>query len=279
MANNAVLWIRDGVLVNRMHINPVAFAASVWVFVAPERRRITTIEALINFGFEKSGISCAEKMSLYNKERENILDDIEHAASFYNQLATEAAAHASYFVGAVELLESLHRSGTQNFITSAVEQETLDEWSTSEQGAKISPFLKEILGKRSNFSKGRDHFEHVHNQGYERLYLVADAPSEIRMGTEFSQQFNITPIGFANVVRVEDVMEAVELVTEALMPLAQQRAPIPVRKLRVDASRLTLPDQHEIEKSLVDAGAAYVVAGTAKDIMSNLRNYLTDLSM
>lgn len=274
MSHHAILWIRDGVLVNRMHINPVAFAASVWVFVPPERRRSTTIEALINFGFEKSGVSCAEKMRLYNVERENVLDDIDQAASFYNQLTTQVAAHAPYFEGAIDLVESIHRSGTHNFITSAVKQEVLDAWSQSEQGALISPYIQEVLGERPNLSKGQGHFQHVHDQGYKKLVLVADAPSEIRTGRVYSHQYNITCIGFANVITLQQVVCAVDLVTEPLVPLAQEKAPMPVRKLRVDASRIVLPDAYETEKSLTDAGADYVVTGAAEDIMKNLRKHL-----
>lgn len=146
MSKNAVLWIRDGVLVNRMHINAVAFAASVWVFVAPERR--PAIESLINFGFEKSGVSFAEKMRLYNLDLENILGDVDQAANFYNELTSEAAVHATLFEGAEALLQDLSQGGTSNCITSAVEQYVLEAWATSQQGSRIVPYLKEILGRR-----------------------------------------------------------------------------------------------------------------------------------
>lgn len=32
----AIIWIRDGVLVDRMYINPVAFAFASWMNVKPE---------------------------------------------------------------------------------------------------------------------------------------------------------------------------------------------------------------------------------------------------
>ncbi len=72
----AILWIRDGVLVDRMHINPVAFAFAVWVFSNPKKRLNTTLEGLINFGFEKSGFACADKMQMYNSECHDILTDV-----------------------------------------------------------------------------------------------------------------------------------------------------------------------------------------------------------
>lgn len=273
MSKEAVLWIRDGVLINRMHINAVAFAASVWVFVPPERRKTTTVEMLVNFGFEKSGVSCAEKMRLYNDERENVLDDIDQAASFYNELATSAAARACYFAGTPQLLESVSNSGAANFITSAVEQDILENWAHSTQATLILPHLREILGSRPGFSKGRDHFEYVSRQGYDKIYMIADAPSEIRCASEFSAAFNIVPVGFANLITIDNVMSAVEIVTNALIPLAQQKAPILVRKLRVDPARITMPDSNEVEAALRGAGARYVVSGTTERIMFNLRDY------
>lgn len=151
MSNTAIMWIRDGVLVDRMHINPVAFAFAAWLFSPPERRQNTTLEALINFGFEKSGVSCADKMRLYNRQREDILTDVETAANYYNLLATEAATTANYFTGTTELLRDLLNAGVHNFITSAVEQDVLNTWSQSQQGLVVAPYFKEILGKRHNF--------------------------------------------------------------------------------------------------------------------------------
>ena len=149
MSHIAVMWIRDGVLVDRMHINPVAFAFAVWAFTDPERRTNTTLEGLINFGFEKSGLSCADKMRLYNSERENVLMDVDAAAGYYNLLAAEAAASADYFNGAVELLRDLHEAEVQNFITSAVEQQVLDAWKSTEQGRMISAVPERDSGQSS----------------------------------------------------------------------------------------------------------------------------------
>lgn len=276
MANTAVLWIRDGVLVDRMHINPVAFAFAVWVFSAPERRSETTLEGLVNFGFEKSGLSCADKMRLYNRERECIMVDVETAASYYNLLATEAASSTSYFNGAPELLRDLQNSGVQNFITSAVEQEVLDSWGHSQQGRKIAPYLREILGKRNQFSKGRDHFEYVsRNLGIKKIYYVADATAEIHSGKEFSENFNIVPIGFGNVITADRILEAVKLVSQAasVCPIDKGSCRSSVQEAQVDSDKIRLFAKHEIEMTLIEAGAESVVTGTREDIMQNLRRY------
>ncbi len=127
------MWIRDGVLVNRMHLNPVAFAFAFWLFTPPEKRSRITIERLINFGFTKSGFSCADKMFLFNQEHDNALSNVDAAAAFYNELATVAAESCSYFDGAVDLLAELQKVGAYSYITSAVEQEVLDKWAQSPQ--------------------------------------------------------------------------------------------------------------------------------------------------
>lgn len=279
MPNTAVFWIRDGVLVDRMHINPVAFAFAVWVFSAPERRTNTSLEDLINFGFEKSGLSCADKMRLYNREREDILMDVETAAGYYNVLASEAATVAKYFTGAAELLQDLQSAGVQNFITSAVEQDVLDTWSNSQQGLMIAPYLKEILGKRQNFSKGRDHFEYAsRGLGNQKIYYVADATAEIQTGKEYSQDYNIAPIGFGNVITVDHILEAVKLVLQALIEYGVDTIPFPiaVQEVQVDGSRLALLAEHEIEITLCKAGAESVVTGTKANIMQNLRRYFEE---
>lgn len=207
-SNTAILWIRDGVLVDRMHINPVAFAFVAWRFSSPRRRsKVTTPATLINFAFEKSGFSCREKLQKYNAERENIVEDIDGAANYYNVLATEAAASADYFPGTEDLLRDLHRAGAQNFITSAVEQEVLDAWHMSPAGKRIAPYLKEILGNRPHFAKGRDHFEYVYSRlGNRNIYYVADATSEIKTGREFSQTHHVVPVGFGYEITIERVL-------------------------------------------------------------------------
>jgi phosphoglycolate phosphatase-like HAD superfamily hydrolase len=282
MPNTAVLWIRDGVLIDRMHINPVAFAFAVSVFSTPDRRLNTTLEDLINFGFEKSGLSCADKMRLYNSEREDILMDVETAAGYYNVLASEAATVAKYFTGAAELLRDLQSAGVQNFITSAVEQDVLDTWSHSQQGLTIAPYLTEILGKRHNFSKGRDHFEYVSRVlGNQKIYYVADATAEIQTGKEYSQDYNIAPIGFGNVITVDRVLEAVKLVSQALIECGIGKIPFPisVQEIQVDGVKISLPTEHEASITLCKAGAESVITGTKAKIMQNLRRYFEERSL
>jgi hypothetical protein len=265
-----------------MHINPVAFAFAAWLFTAPERRPNTTLEDLINFGFEKSGLSCADKMRLYNSEREDILMDVETAAGYYNVLASEAAIVAKYFTGTAELLQDLQSAGVQNFITSAVEQDVLDTWSQSEQGVMIAPYLREILGKRHNFSKGRDHFEYVsRGLGNQKIYYVADATAEIQTGKQYSQEYNITPIGFGNVITVDRVLEAFKLVSQALTVCSVDTIPLPiaVEEIQVDGAKISLPTEHEIEITLCKAGAESVVTGTKQKIIQNLRGYFEERSL
>ena len=276
MRSVATMWIRDGVLVNRMHVNPVAFAFSYWFFVPSEKKRSISLESLINFGFAKSGFSCAEKMVLFNTECGDLLEDIEAAASFYNLLATAAAKSCTYFDGAVQLLQDLHAAGAQNFITSAVEQNVLDAWAGSSRGSLIAPYLTEILGKRPNFLKGANHFEYVASRvGGEPIYYVADAESEISTARECSSQYNIVPIGFGYAIEKQQVMDAVQLVQKALSVCARDKMPHQTIDFGsvINRELLLIPDRVRVEESLRSAGASYVVTGDATEIIEDLRLY------
>lgn len=281
MQKAVVMWIRDGVLVDRMHINPVAFAYSMWVFSVSEKRATTSLESLIDFGFEKSGFSCAEKMRLYNSERESIVLDVDSAADFYNILVADAARHADYFKGTAELLSDLQNGGIKNFITSAVEQKILDEWLLGRQGREIADYLHEVLGRRENFSKGRDHFEYVSRLGNQKIYYVADAISEIQTGSRFSQAYNIVPVGFGNVITVERVLEAVEHVKQALCACAPNPLLLsnPAQSAQLDLTEIKLPDQKTVDSSLTAAGAQHVVEGSGATLMQNLRHYFESQSI
>ena len=61
--DTAVVWIRDGVLVDRMPENAVAFAIASWRYTHPDLREDLCIEDLINWGFEKSGVSISRSFS------------------------------------------------------------------------------------------------------------------------------------------------------------------------------------------------------------------------
>ena len=282
MSVSAVFWIRDGVLVDRMHINPVAFAFATWLYAHPQRRTKTSCEALINFGFASSGLSCADKMRLYNEQCVDIVGDIDAAASYYNQLATEAALDAHYFDGAIDLLRDLHLNGAKNFITSAVEQSVLDSWSLTAPGQMIAPYLTAILGKRPGLTKGREHFEYALSQyDCSKIYYVADANAEIVSAKEYASTGNITALGFAHVITKARVMLAVDKVLQAAskckpnLPAFEQD----LATIKVDSAELVLSGQDELVSALTEAGAESVVSGDCQKIMANLRSYFASVAL
>ncbi|MFA6565694.1 MAG: hypothetical protein WCT48_03040, partial [Candidatus Paceibacterota bacterium] len=256
----AVVWIRDGVLVNRMHINPVAFAFASWLHILPEGRTFILGE-LINFGFAKSGFSAKEKMEMFNLEKGTaVIANLEKAAADYNTIATEAARQADFFPGMVELLKELTGIGVLNFITSAVNQDMLDEWRKNDaKGKIISPYLAEILGTRPNFTKGRDHFAHIAEK-YQagKIFYVADAVSEIETGKKFAKDFNIIPVGFAHVITAKDVMKGVELVRDVLKQKYGIDAPL------ADPKKLKSQNKTEVKTALKNAGAKKIITDGRK---------------
>lgn len=276
MSGAAIMWIRDGVLVNRMHLNPVAFAFAYWFFTPPDRRSRLSIERLINFGFTKSGFSCADKIFLFNQENDDALTDVDAAANFYNELATIAAESCSYFEGAVELLDDLHKAGVYSYITSAVEQEVLDKWAQSPQGKMISPKLMEILGRRPNFFKGTDHFEYVSDTVKpDVIYYVADAVSELLTVLANKERFKIVSVGFSYCIDRPQVMEAVKLVKKTLAGFSLDTIPY-FEDLDVDESKLQVPEEFQLADLLRGAGADHVAGGDANEIFANLRQYFVD---
>ncbi|MBS2010927.1 MAG: hypothetical protein JST01_28000 [Cyanobacteria bacterium SZAS TMP-1] len=283
----AVTWIRDGVLVDRMHVNPVAFAVAFWRYTPPAERVSVGMEQLINFGFAKSGLSCGEKIQLFNAEcgvdPAAISMDIAAAVAFYNELSTRMARSCTYFNGAVPLVKSLHERGVLNFIISAVEQQVLDIWAQVGAGQEISPFLTEILGKRPNFLKRRDHFEYIQKKTDDGVnYFVADAPSEIAMAADLSRTLNIMPIGFAHAVDRERVVDALGLARTLCDEHHDDWLVVPPYDLGdlsdLAANLIYLPDPGQLVAALQDAGAAVVVAGDAEAIMSGVASLLDDLT-
>lgn len=276
MQRTAMLWIRDGVLINRMPVNAVAFAVAALVHADPKQSEKTNLTALVNFAFETSGISCADKMRKFNAENFSLVSDVTAAADYYNLLASKTASECRYFDGACELIRDLRELGVLNFITSAVEQAVLDTWTETPQGKLLVPDLTEVLGKRSNnFNKGKDHFAFVRAQyGVERMFYVADAVAEISTGAQFSSEFNISPIGFAHVITKEKVRQAHALVMDAYLGCACAKASSSRDGLALDEAGLFLPKQEALVKSLKHANAAHVVSGDAKQIMSVLADYL-----
>ncbi len=251
------MWIRDGVLVNRMHINAVAFAYAAYAGLKSDSDKVTLAE-LVNFAMAKSGMSCQQKMRLFNLEVAHCIGDPLAATDLYNELATDAARSAKFFHGAIETLRRLKAAGTKNFITSAVEQKILDQWLTSEQGQYMEPLLNETLGRRDNLSKGEEHFRYVSQLvDGQPIYYVADAEFEIKQAASLKQDFNIMPIGFSHFIDIKDILKAEKLVRTACS------APRVSLKLTtegaIDCNELILPSQKTIRENLLNAGAVAVV--------------------
>ena len=267
----AIVWIRDGVLIDRMPENAVAFALASLQHIPPNLRGDICIEDLINWGFEKSGASAAEKMRLFNIKRWGIIKNIADAAAHYNTLVTGVEGSLKYFYGAVELLEDLSQIGAKHYITSAVDQEVLDRWRETKQGKVVSGYLCEILGSRFGFQKGRDHFAYIQSQGATRIYYIADAVSEILSGCK-CQDCGVVLVGFANIITGERVVEAFERLRKTEPGI--DAAPLyPVETPSINPDRLLLPDVSKLQSDLTQAGAREVISGNKQGIMRNLRNY------
>lgn len=267
----AFVWIRDGVLIDRMPENAVAFALASMQHIPPSLRGDICLEDLINWGFKKSGISAAEKMQLFNLEKQDIIRDIADAAAYYTALVIAVEGSFEYFDGAVELLRDLKERGVKHYITSAVDQEVLDRWRQTEQGKVVSGYLSEILGNRPGFQKGRDHFAYIQSQGATKIYYVADAVGEIRTGSE-CQDYGVVPIGFANIITAERVALAFERLRTVQLGL--DAAPLyPMELLSIHPDELVLPSAGKLESDLTQAGARKVITGSKQDLMQNLINY------
>jgi len=277
--NIAVAWIRDGVLVDRMYINPAAFAFASWRHITSNGQNNSDLLAeLINFGFTKSGYSAAEKMKLYNLETgNNNINDIEKAAQDYDRIATEAAKKAEYFPGALELLENLHRVGILNFITSAIDQPILDEWASHDAGGrKVAPYLTEILGARPGFAKGRDHFSHMEKKyGIKRIYYVADAVSEIKTGAELAGDYGIIPVGFAHVVTINDILKGIGLVSR----IVEKFFGANLKKININPQKIKLYTEDKIVESLKNAGAHKIIVRGTQGMLYSLKQYFKDIAL
>ncbi len=161
--------------------------------------------------------------------------------------------------------------------TSAVEQNLLDAWSITPQGQLVAQHLREILGKRENFSKGREHFDYVSQSlNCQKIIYVADAVAEIESGAEYRSEFNIIPVGFANVITVKQVLEAVQAVLQSLSDGVGAEVPYPLLDSErvIDGGKISLPSRSELESALLAAGADSVVEGTKDSIAAALRSYL-----
>lgn len=273
MPKTAVLWIRDGVLIDRMPINAVAFAVACLEHADPCYRGKTGFTDLVNFAFQTSGIACSKKMEKFNEETAPLVADIAAAAAFYNQLAASAASNCNYFPAACDLVARLANSGVLNFITSAVEQNVLDDWAKTSQGRLVMPHLTEVIGKRSaDFEKGRAHFEYiVRRYQVGSIHYVADAEAEIATGAKYSKEFNINTVGFAHVITASQVRTACAQVLSAYQQLTKSGGHC--EEIELDDNKLALPNEATLQKSLRSAGAMHIVAGAANRIMRDLSGY------
>jgi phosphoglycolate phosphatase-like HAD superfamily hydrolase len=279
----ATMWIRDGVLVERMHVNAVAFAFAVLAFSGPAAGQAASrragvapanlsLEQLINFAFAHSGASCTAKMQALNFEVEHAVDDVAAAARYYDELATAAARSCRPFAHAASLLAALETAGVPTFITSAVDQQIMDAWARSSAGQPLCAHVTEVLAQRPGFNKGRDHFSHVRSRyGVERIILIADAVAEVEMGQRYGQDYGVVPIGFANVIDAVKVSEGVQLVSQAQRLIGGRAAAAALAPPRaLDHTQLLLPGAETLSALLKSAGAAYVVSGPAPSLMRTL---------
>lgn len=258
-ACTAVTWIRDGTLIDRMPENAAAFAITAHRYLCG-----VSIERLINWYFEKSGISALEKMRLFNTVEKNAIRDIENAAQDYTVLAEAISLSVDYFVGAPELVRELSERGVRNYITSAVQQMVLEVWEQSDQGRQVFPYM-EILGDGPKGQKGKEHFLYVREQGNTRIYAVSDALSEIEAATRFAD----VPVGFAHRITRERVEQAFFRVQS----IHQNTGTHPIQ---IDIDQVTLPDEAVLTQALHNAGAQKVIAGCRDSIIWNLRNYFVE---
>ncbi|MBS1957197.1 MAG: hypothetical protein JST89_23610 [Cyanobacteria bacterium SZAS-4] len=276
----AIMWIRDGVLIERMHINAVCFAYAAALSSFPTAQHNSYVWQLIDYAFEKSGVSCAEKIALYNSLYENPVSNPESTVHIFNVIATESAKKACYFDNAIELLADLKSSGTTNFITSALEQKLLDSWLATSQGQEIANSLSAVLGKRGDFTKGRPHFQHVSQLGYDKIYYVADAVYEISTGAKLSHEFNIVPIGFGNEIASETIFAAVQIVSAAVLRCKNElslsdhgESMIPALTTNLESLKSKLVDPKTDPNLLAKAGAEVVIKGEKGSLMRHLRQY------
>lgn len=292
---SALVWIRDGVLIDRMPLNALAFAycyqatalKQIHTNSQKSRTRLPSITTLTNFALAKSGISCAAKAKAF-AESTDVEDSSAAVARLYNQLCNVAATECCYFPGALDLLKDLHLGGVKNFISSALEQEVLDLWLTSKQGLALAPYLTEAMGKREAFEKGQDHFAHVTRltapTREKKICYVADARQEILQAEKCKASFKLLTVGFAHCLTREKFQLADELIMKAIKgeqdlresPLRHylengnepQEQGRPTGKLNLQA--LDLP----VQNNLADAGADFVVEGEGAQLFARLRQRL-----
>lgn len=272
----ATAWIRDGVLVERMHVNPCAFALSYLALgekCAGLPLSAQSLTGLVQFAFDYSGISCRDKAALFAEKNNISLEekDLLKLTDTYNDVAAAAAHSCRYFPGTVSLLTKLARAQCKNFITSAVAQPVLDKWLATPTGQEIAPQLYEVLGERPGFSKGQGHFKHISQiVAGEPIYYIADAPLEITQALPFHMSLGVETIAFANNIDNQKVQSGYQLARQACAQVGL--ADDTLRALeKIKPSEINLPDP---QIALRKAGAHHIVSGPADTIYKELEALL-----
>ena len=100
------------------------------------------------------------------------------------------------------------------------------------------------------------------------------------MASNYAHQFNITPIGFANVITIDKIIADLKNVYELTKSLPVL-PPYPLTTLpKLKADEILLPDQDELIKALYANGAKVVVSADASNsIVDNLKAYLAVINL
>lgn len=273
----ATAWIRDGVLVERMHVNPCAFALSYLSLgekISGLPLQASSLTDLVQFAFDTSGLSCSDKALAYARQKQIDLSEqsLLKLTETYNDIAARAALSCRYFPGAASLLQKLSQGGCKNFITSAVSQPVLDKWLETDLAIEISPYLYEVLGERPHMQKGEGHFRHIAEivKG-EPIYYIADAPLEIAQALPFHMSLGVETIGFANQIDNAKVQEGFQLaLAAALNGNLEPDFFSAIKDLK--PAQINLPDSRQ---SLQKAGAHHIVSAPADIIFAQLNALLS----
>lgn len=232
----AVFWIKDGVILNAMAANSAAFGLAVRRIAPTEK-----LEELVNFYFDASGLSTDEKVKLLNSRKGYDVIGAGQLADFNETFAMyKSKSKPKYNPGIPELIGELKRDyDVLNFVTSIADQKVLDDWMKNAGG---DVRIDEALGTRgADFRKGLAHFAYVGEKyNATKMYLVADAPSEIKMGASLK----IKTVGYANPTTPEMIASAVD-----------ELAP----GEKIEASGLKLPGYGKISSEMEAAGADAIV--------------------
>lgn len=197
--------------------------------------------------------------------------DADCGASRYKELSSVVGPRCHYFPGMLSLLKSLASDGVDNYITSAVDQKSLDAWQASEQGQQLDGAIHNILGSKDGFTKGRDHFEFVARQGYTKIIYVADAALEIRQAKAVANELPLQTIGFANVITPSCISKAMKRIK-----FANPSDPNVPESNEDSASAVVLPTQEHLKKTLSESGCDQIAEGSSDEIVRHLSRLIHD---